>query len=131
MRAREFITETTEIEFVCVNKDVLGSTSPAAQRKLINALKNVPGIIIYTQDFDDDEDQFSGGKSLSVLLHNESTEAEVLRLAQEVGVEVDVIQDRSEDFIRRVKNDPATTSWYETSLDEMARSSRGLKNESK
>jgi hypothetical protein len=127
MRAGEFITETTEIEFVCVNKDVPGSTSPAAQRKLINALKNVPGIIIYTQDFDDDEDQFSGGKSLSVLLHNESTEAEVLRLAQEVGVEVDVIQDRSEDFIRRVKNDPATTNWYETSLDEMARSSRGFK----
>lgn len=124
MRAKEFIYEGTEIEFVCVNKDVPGSTSPKAQAALYNALRTVPGIIVYKQDFDQDEDSFSGGKSLAVFMKDESARASVLQMAKKYGVEVDLEDEVDEHTLARRLSDWSTTEWYETDdqleLDEMA-----------
>ena len=53
--------------FVCVNRDYPDSTSPEQQLALFDALKSVPDIIAYIQDFNEDEYTQDAGKSLAVL----------------------------------------------------------------
>jgi len=132
MRAREFITESfgnySEIEFICVNKDVPGSTDPKDQEALFQSLKKVPGIVVYRQDFDEDEDQFSGGKSMAAIIvkGGNSTVKKVKALAAQHNVKIDLINQTSDSFIDRLYNgsEPSVTDWYDNSteneLDEMA-----------
>lgn len=123
MRAREFITENRnrylEIEFVCVNKDVSGSTSPKDQDALFQALKQVPNIIVYRQDFDESEEHISGGKSMAVIIvkGGSATATKVRELAAQHGVMIDLTTHRDDRFIDRLYNDrvPAVTSWYDNS----------------
>ena len=123
MRAREFITENRnrylEIEFVCANKDVSGSTSPKDQDALFQALKQVPNIIVYRQDFDESEEHISGGKSMAVIVvkGGSATATKVRELAAQHGVMIDLTTYRDDRFIDRLYNDrvPAVTSWYDNS----------------
>jgi len=123
MRAREFITENRnrylEIEFVCVNKNVSGSTSPKDQDALFQALKQVPNIIVYRQDFDESEEHTSGGKSMAVIVvkGGNTTATKVRALAAQHGVMIDLTTYRDDRFIDRLYNDrvPAVTSWYDNS----------------
>lgn len=125
MRAKEFITENfgryPEIEFVCVNKDVPGSTEPKDQDALFQSLKKVPGIVVYRQDFDEDEDQFSGGKSLAVIIvkGGNATAKKVKALAAQHNVKIDLISYNNDSFIDRLYNgsDPSVTDWFDNSVD--------------
>jgi hypothetical protein len=125
LRAKEFITENfggyPEIEFVCVNKDVPGSTEPKDQEALFQSLKKVPGIVAYRQDFDDDEDQVSGGKSLAVIITKggAATAKKVKALAARHNVKIDLTAKRDDRFIDSLStgSEPAVTDWFDNSID--------------
>lgn len=116
--------EWIEIEFVCVNRDYPDSTSPEQQLALFDALKSVPDIIAYIQDFNEDEYMQDAGKSLAVLAKDDDVIQKVKEIAARHKVEVDLIQKRSESFVSSVLNDPTVVDWFETFddsvLDEMA-----------
>ena len=126
MRASEFIIENfgkyPEIEFICVNKDVPGSTDPKDQEALFQSLKKVPGIVVYRQDFDEDEDDFSGGKSLAVIIvkGGNTTAKRVKALAAQHNVKIDLTAQKDDRFIDRLYNgsEPAVTDWFDNSIDK-------------
>jgi len=122
----EFIIENfgkyPEIEFICVNKDVPGSTDPKDQEALFQSLKKVPGIVVYRQDFDEDEDDFSGGKSLAVIIvkGGNTTAKRVKALAAQHNVKIDLTAQKDDRFIDRLYNgsEPAVTDWFDNSIDK-------------
>jgi hypothetical protein len=92
--------EYSEIEFVCANPDFPDATDPELQQQMFKELKKIPGALPVLQDQGDYSD---GQMSLSVLYKDSSTEMFIKKLANRLGVEIDLIQGRSRDYYMRAK----------------------------
>ena len=91
----EVVREAYEIEFVCVNPSFCDATDQKDQDALFAALKSVPGIIVYRQDFD-------VHNSMAAIIKDESdTEApkKIEQLAKKFGVGIDLENDISQSMI--------------------------------
>ena len=91
----EVVREAYEIEFVCVNPNFCDATDQKDQDALFAALKSVPGIIVYRQDFD-------VHNSMAAIIKDESdTEApkKIEQLAKKFGVGIDLENDISQSMI--------------------------------
>ena len=86
-----------EIEFVCVNSQVPG-TSLDAQRALYKDLKKLKGVIPLYQDW---SEQGFEQLSLTAIYKDPALKKEILSLAKHHGVKVDLIRQVSDDYVDR------------------------------
>lgn len=102
MKINEILTDSseqyTEIEFLCVNPAFTDATPLEKQDKLYTALHDIDGVIIVRQDWDD---MSEGQKSLSVIYTTDDQRNQILQLAQDIGVEIDIEQEVSADYTHR------------------------------
>ena len=97
------LTEATEIEFVCVNASFCDATDQKSQDALYQALKSVPGIIVYRQDF-------SEHNSMAAILKQGATKQtarQIATLAKKHNVGIDLENDVSNSFIDEIYNGTA------------------------
>ena len=101
------ITEALEIEFVCVNDSFPDATRQEKQDELFNSLREVPGILVYRQDFGEHN-------SMAVIVRDESSIPEIKRLAQENDIQIDLYKDVSERFIDSIYTNEleGLVDWY-------------------
>ena len=116
MRATEFISEAYEIEFVCVNPNFCDATEQKNQDALFDALKSVPGIIVYKQDFD-------VHNSMAAIIKDEDDKlapAKIQQLAKQHGVGIDLENDVSQSMIDDIVTNrlEGLTDYYDTDLNE-------------
>jgi len=90
-----------EIEFVCVNSEFLGGTSLDAQKALYKDLKQLKGVIPLYQDF---SEYGSKKLSLTAIYKDPKLKKEILSLAKQHGVEIDIIKSVSDDYANRALN---------------------------
>ena len=107
MRANEILTEWKEVEFVCVNDQFDNVTSQDSQNALYNALRSIPDIIAYKQDFGEHN-------SMAVITHDEEDLNSIKQLAQQHGVKIDLINDISSRFVNSIYDNEleGLTDWY-------------------
>ena len=107
MRAHELVNEALEIEFVCVNDSFPDATKQEQQDELFASLREVPGVLVYRQDFGEHN-------SMAVIVRDEDSIPEIKRLAQENGVAIDMYSDVSERFIDSIYNNTLEgfVDWY-------------------
>ena len=108
MRAREFIVEQDvaearssgykEIEFICVNPRFPDATDPELQKQMYMGLKKIPNVIPLLQDWDEYSE---GQKSLSAIYKGRESKQKILALAKQLGVEIDLEQPVSDDYVDR------------------------------
>jgi ribosomal protein S18 acetylase RimI-like enzyme len=102
MRAKEFITEAPdgykEIEFVCVNPQFPDATDPALQKKMYRGLKQIDGVVPLWQEWGDYSE---GQASLSAIYQDSMSRDKILSLAKQLGVNVDLEQAVSDDYVDR------------------------------
>ena len=92
---QESIRESYEIEFVCVNPNFCDATEQKNQDRLFQALRAVPGIIVYKQDFDEHN-------SMAAIIKDEAdTDAPKLiqKIAQQHKVAIDLENDVSQSMM--------------------------------
>ena len=116
MRIREIIREAYEIEFVCVNPSFCDATDQKDQDSLFNALKSVPGIIVYRQDFD-------VHNSMAAIIQDESNTdipKKIQQLAKQHGVGIDLENDVSLDMIDDIVTGrlEGPIDYYDTTVKE-------------
>jgi len=87
-----------EIEFVCVNPQFPDATDPELQQKMYRELKKLPGVIPLLQDWGDYSE---GQMSLSAIYKDPSVKKLILKLAKSLGVQVDLIQPVTDDYVDR------------------------------
>lgn len=113
MRISDLICEdAVEIEFVCVNPDSCEATHQEDQDALFHALKGVPGIIVYRQDFD-------VHNSMAAILKNSAdsnTVRQIKQLAKRHNVGIDLENEVSDRFIDEIYSGTADglIDWYDT-----------------
>jgi predicted nucleotidyltransferase len=90
-----------EIEFVCSNPDFPDATDPRLQQQMFEELKSIPGVIPVLQD---QGDYSKGQKSLSALYKGAASEMFIKKLAKQLGVKIDLIQYRNDDYVQRAKS---------------------------
>jgi len=90
-----------EIEFVCVNSEFLGGASLDAQKALYKDLKQLKGVIPLYQDFSEYGPQ---QLSLTAIYKDPKLKKEILSLAKQHGVEIDIIKSVSDDYANRALN---------------------------
>ena len=110
------VYEAYEIEFVCVNPNFCDATDPKKQQALFNALKRVPGIIVYRQDFD-------VHNSMAAIIKDESDSVapeKVQQLAKQHGVGIDLENDISQSMIDDIVTGrlEGLIDYYDTDLNE-------------
>ncbi len=107
MRASEILNEALEIEFVCVNDSHLDATKQGQQDELFAALREVPDVLVYRQDFGEHN-------SMAVIVRDEDAIPEIKRLAQEGNITIDLYNDVSERFIDSIYNNrlEGLVDWY-------------------
>jgi hypothetical protein len=88
-------TPYKEIEFVCVNPDFPEATDPEVQKQLYRALDNIVGVIPLWQDWSD------GQVSLTAIYRDPSVRNKILAMAERLGVDVDIEQAVSRDYVQR------------------------------
>ena len=108
----ESICESYEIEFVCVNPNFCDATEQKNQDKLFQALRAVPGIIVYKQDFD-------AHNSMAAIIKDEAdTDAPKLikKLAQQHKVAIDLENDVSQGMMDDIVSGrlEGLTDYYDT-----------------
>ena len=113
---RKKVYEAYEIEFVCVNPNFCDATDPKKQQALFNALKRVPGIIVYRQDFD-------VHNSMAAIIKDESDSVapeKVQQLAKQHGVGIDLENDISQSMIDDIVTGrlEGLIDYYDTDLNE-------------
>lgn len=87
-----------EIEFVCVNPEYPDATDPELQKNILNALKKIPGVIPLMQVWDD----YSEGQcSLTAIYKGADKRKQIMKLANQLGVEIDLEQPVSDDYVDR------------------------------
>ena len=98
-QTNKVVNESYELEFVCVNPDFCDATEQKNQDSLFQALKAVPGVIVYKQDFDEHN-------SMAAIIKDEADKDApklIKRLAQQNKVAIDlknnVNQRRMDDII--------------------------------
>jgi len=87
-----------EIEFVCANPDFCDATDPAAQRDLSQALQKIPGVTVVYQD---QSDYSAGQFSLAAIYSNKNARQQIVKLARQHGVAVDLERPVSSDYADR------------------------------
>lgn len=116
MRFKDLICEAYEIEFVCVNPNFCDATDQKKQDALFDALKSVPGIIVYKQDFDEHN-------SMAAIIKDEDDKlapAKIQQLAKQHGVGIDLENDVSQSMIDDIVTNrlEGLTDYYDTDLNE-------------
>ena len=116
MRIKDLICEAYEIEFVCVNPNFCDATDQKDQDALFNALKSVPGIIVYRQDFD-------VHNSMAAIIQDESNTdipKKIQQLAKQHGVGIDLENDVSQDMIDDIVTGrlEGLIDYYDTTVNE-------------
>ena len=111
-KKNESIRESYEIEFVCVNPNFCDATEQKNQDKLFQALRAVPGIIVYKQDFD-------AHNSMAAIIKDEAdTDAPKLikKLAQQYKVAIDLENDVSQGMMDDIVSGrlEGLTDYYDT-----------------
>ena len=110
----ESIRESYEIEFVCVNPNFCDATEQKNQDKLFQALRAVPGIIVYKQDFDEHNSM------AAIVKDEEDTDAPALikKLAQQNKVGIDLENDVSQGMMDDIITGrlEGLTDYYDTDL---------------
>ena len=115
--AKESIRESYEIEFVCVNPNFCDATEQKNQDRLFQALRAVPGIIVYKQDFDEHNSM------AAIIKDEEDTDAPKLiqKIAQQYKVAIDLENDVSQSMMDDIITGrlEGLTDYYDTdSLSE-------------
>jgi GNAT superfamily N-acetyltransferase len=87
-----------EIEFVCVNPRFPDATDPALQKKMYRGLKQIDGVVPLWQEWGDYSE---GQASLSAIYQGSKNRDKILSLAKQLGVEVDLEQAVSDDYVDR------------------------------
>lgn len=87
-----------EIEFVCVNPQFPDATDPALQKKMYRGLKQIDGVVPLWQEWGDYSE---GQASLSAIYQGSKNRDKILLLAKKLGVEVDLEQAVSDDYVDR------------------------------
>ena len=87
-----------EIEFVCVNPRFPDATDPALQKKMYRGLKQIDGVVPLWQEWGDYSE---GQASLSAIYQDSASRDKILSLAKQLGVEVDLEQAVSDDYVGR------------------------------
>ena len=113
----ESIRESYEIEFVCVNPNFCDATEQKNQDRLFQALRAVPGIIVYKQDFDEHNSM------AAIIKDEEDTDAPKLiqKIAQQYKVAIDLENDVSQSMMDDIITGrlEGLTDYYDTdSLSE-------------
>ena len=104
--------EAKEIEFVCVNPKFCDATDPKNQEALFQSLKQVPGIIVYRQDF-------QVHNSMAAILKSSAdrnTVKQIKQLAKKHNVGIDLENNVSDRFIDSLYTDsaPNIIDWYDS-----------------
>jgi len=114
---QESIRESYEIEFVCVNPNFCDATEQKNQDRLFQALRAVPGIIVYKQDFDEHN-------SMAAIVKDEA-DTDAPKLIQKIAQQHKVAIDLENDVSQSMMDDIITgrleglTDYYDTdSLSE-------------
>ena len=116
-KKNESIRESYEIEFVCVNPKFCDATEQKNQDRLFQALRAVPGIIVYKQDFDEHN-------SMAAIIKDEA-DTDAPKLIQKIAQQHKVAIDLENDVSQSMMDDIITgrleglTDYYDTdSLSE-------------
>jgi 8-oxo-dGTP pyrophosphatase MutT (NUDIX family) len=87
-----------EIEFICVNPQFPDATDPELQKQMFAKLKQIPGVIPLWQEWGD----YSEGQlSLSAIYKDRAARSKILSLAKQLGVEIDLEQPVSDNYVDR------------------------------
>ncbi len=87
-----------EIEFVCANPDFPEATDPKLQKQMYAGLQQIPGVIPL---FQDQSDWSEGQYSLTAIYKDRAVRGAILKLAKQLGVQVDLEQPVSDDYVDR------------------------------
>lgn len=87
-----------EIEFVCANPKFPDATDPVLQKKLLTGLQKIPGVIPLMQDW---SDHSQGQSSLTAIYRDRAVRSKIMKLAQQLGVQIDLEQPVSDDYVDR------------------------------
>ena len=87
-----------EIEFVCANPEFPDATDPELQKQLYASLKQIPGVIPL---FQDQSDYSEGQYSLTAIYKDRAVRGQILKLAKQLGVSVDLEQPVTDDYVDR------------------------------
>lgn len=87
-----------EIEFVCSNPNFLDATDPELQKQMYVGLKRIPNVIPLMQD---QGDYSEGQCSLTAIYKDHSVRGQILKLAKQLGIQVDLEQTVSDDYVDR------------------------------
>jgi 8-oxo-dGTP pyrophosphatase MutT (NUDIX family) len=87
-----------EIEFVCANPQFDDATNPELQKQMFIKLKQIPGVIPLWQDWCDYSE---GQKSLTAIYKDRAARSKILSLAKQLGIEIDLEQPVSDDYVDR------------------------------
>ena len=103
MRAQEFVAEGRgtgykEIEFVCANPEFPDATDPELQKQMYLGLKQIPGVVPL---FQDQSDYSEGQYSLTVIYKDRAVRSQILKLAKQLGVQIDLEQPVSDKYVDR------------------------------
>ena len=103
------LAEAKEIEFVCVNPAHDDATKQHEQDALFQALKDVPGVIVYRQDFDIHN-------SMAAILKSNADVKEIKALAKKHNVKIDLTKNVSDRFIDSLYTGDleGVTDWYDS-----------------
>ena len=103
------LAEAKEIEFVCVNPAHDNATKQHEQDALFQALKDVPGVIVYRQDFDIHN-------SMAAILKSNADVKEIKALAKKHNVKIDLTKNVSDRFIDALYTGDleGVTDWYDS-----------------
>jgi hypothetical protein len=89
-----------EIEFMCVNPEFPDATDPKLQKQMYAGLKKIPGVIPLLQDH---SDYSQGQTSLTAIYKHSAVRREILKLANQLGIQVDLEQPVSDDYVGRAQ----------------------------
>jgi hypothetical protein len=87
-----------EIEFVCANPEFSDATDPNLQKQMYAGLKQIPGVIPL---FQDQSDYSEGQYSLTAIYKDRAVRGQILKLAKQLDVRVDLEQPVTDDYVDR------------------------------
>lgn len=107
MKARDILNEFVEVEFVCVNDSFPDATKQEQQDELFDALREVPNIVVYKQDFGEHN-------SMAAIVFDDTDIFEIEDIAVENGVAVDEIQSVPRSRVDDIYDNrlEGLTDWY-------------------
>lgn len=98
LKLNESRSSYKEIEFICVNPRFPEATDPELQKQMFAKLKQIPGVIPLWQEWGD----YSEGQlSLSAIYKDRAARSKILSLAKQLGVEIDLEQSVSNEYVDR------------------------------